>query len=70
MDASIYQWPEHILVDESTEEYEYFRYVPHSETNQTLNGVGEIRFTIESQSTFVHPSRSYLYFNPFPNDKF
>ena len=54
--ADIYRWPNQVLKDESTEEYEYFEYPPHSETEQTLNNVGEIHFTIDSQS------RSYLYF--------
>ena len=61
MSVKIYQWPENVLVDESTEEYEYFEYSPSSETEQTLNGIGEIRFSIDSLSTFVHPCKSYIY---------
>ena len=62
MDASIYQWPKVIMMDETTEEYEYFEYPPYSETEQSLNNIGLTRFTINSQSIFVHPSRSCLYF--------
>ena len=61
MSVKIYQWPEHVLVDESAEEYEYFEYFPVSETEQTLNGIGEIRFSIDSLSTCVHPCKSHIY---------
>ena len=62
MSVDIYQWPEAVLIDETTEEYEYFEYSPDSETEQSLNGVREIRFNIEALSTFVHPHKSFLYF--------
>ena len=62
MSADIYQWPEAVLIDETTEEYEYFEYSPDSETIESLNGVREIRFNVEALSTFVHPHKSFLYF--------
>ena len=62
MSADIYQWPEAVLIDETTEEYEYFEYSPDSETIESLNGVREIRFNVEALSTFIHPHNSYLYF--------
>ena len=62
MSADIYQWPEAVLIDETTEEYEYFEYSPDSETIESLNGVREIRFNIEALSTFIHPHESFLYF--------
>ena len=34
MSVGIYQWPESVLIDESTEEYEYFEYSPVSETKR------------------------------------
>ena len=61
MSVGIYQWPESILIDESTEEYEYFEYSPVSETIETLNGRGEIRISIDSLSSFLHPAKSKLY---------
>ena len=61
MSVGIYQWPESILIDESTEEYEDFEYPPVSETIASLNGRGEIRFSIDSLSTFLHIAKSYLY---------
>ena len=77
MSVDIYQWPEAVLIDETTEEYEYFEYSPDSETLESLNGVREIRFNIEALSTFIHPHKSFLYFegqilrndnnNPFDN---
>ena len=62
MSADIYQWPEAVLIDETTEEYEYFEYSPDSETEQSLNGIREIKFNIEALSTFIHPHKSFLYF--------
>ena len=62
MSVDIYQWPEAVLIDETTEEYEYFEYSPDSETIESLNGIREIRFNIEALSTFVHPHKSFLYF--------
>ena len=62
MSVDIYQWPEAVLIDETTEEYEYFEYSPDSETIESLNGVREIRFNIEALSTFIHPHKSFLYF--------
>ena len=62
MSAEIYQWPEAVLIDETTEEYEYFEYSPDSETLESLNGVREIRFNIDALSTFIHPHKSFLYF--------
>ena len=62
MSADIYQWPEAVLIDETTEEYEYFEYSPDSETIESLNGVREIKFNIEALSTFIHPHNSFLYF--------
>ena len=62
MSVDIYQWPESVLIDETTEEYEYFEYSPDSETIESLNGVREIRFNVEALSTFIHPHESYLYF--------
>ena len=62
MSVDIYQWPEAVLIDETTEEYEYFEYSPDSETEQSLNGIKEIRFNIEALSTFIHPHKSFLYF--------
>ena len=62
MSADIYQWPEAVLIDETTEEYEYFEYSPDSETIESLNGIREIKFNIEALSTFVHPHKSFLYF--------
>ena len=62
MSVDIYQWPEAVLIDETTEEYEYFEYSPDSETMESLNGVREIRFNIEALSTFIHPHKSFLYF--------
>ena len=62
MSVDIYQWPEAVLIDETTEEYEYFEYSPDSETLESLNGIREIRFNIEALSTFVHPHKSFLYF--------
>ena len=62
MSVDIYQWPEAVLIDETTEEYEYFEYSPDSETLESLNGVREIRFNIEALSTFIHPHKSFLYF--------
>ena len=62
MSADIYQWPEAVLIDETTEEYEYFEYSPDSETIESLNGVREIKFNVEALSTFVHPHESFLYF--------
>ena len=61
MSVGIYQWPERVLIDESTEEYEYFEYSPVSETIETLNGSGEIRISIDSLSSFLHPAKSKLY---------
>ena len=51
-----------VLIDETTEEYEYFEYSPDSETEQSLNGIKEIRFNIDALSTFIHPHKSFLYF--------
>ena len=62
MSAEIYQWPEVVLIDESTEEYEYFEYSPDSETIESLNGIREIKFNIDALSTFIHPHESFLYF--------
>ena len=62
MSVDIYQWPEVVLIDETTEEYEYFEYSPDSETLESLNGIREIRFNIEALSTFIHPHKSFLYF--------
>ena len=62
MSAEIYQWPEAVLIDETTEEYEYFEYSPDSETLESLNGIREIRFNIDALSTFIHPHKSFLYF--------
>ena len=62
MSVDIYQWPEAVLIDETTEEYEYFEYSPDSETIESLNGIREIRFNVEALSTFVHPHKSFLYF--------
>ena len=62
MSVDIYQWPKAVLIDETTEEYEYFEYSPDSETEQSLNGVREIRFNIDALSTFIHPHKSFLYF--------
>ena len=62
MSVDIYQWPEAVLIDETTEEYEYFEYSPDSETIESLNGIREIRFNIDALSTFIHPSKSFLYF--------
>ena len=62
MSVDIYQWPEAVLIDETTEEYEYFEYSPDSETLESLNGIREIRFTIDALSTFIHPAKSFLYF--------
>ena len=62
MSADIYQWPEAVLIDETTEEYEYFEYSPDSETLESLNGIREIKFNVEALSTFVHPHKSFLYF--------
>ena len=61
MSVGIYQWPESVLIDESTEQYEYFEYSPVSETIETLNGRGEIRISIDSLSSFLHPAKSKLY---------
>ena len=61
MSVDIYQWPEAVLIDETTEEYEYFEYSPDSETLESLNGIREIRFNIEALSTFIHPHKSFLY---------
>ena len=77
MSVGIFQWPENVLIDESVEEYEYFDYSPVSETLTTLNGIGEIRFSIDSLSSFLHPAKSHLYVEgqikrtdgiAFPND--
>ena len=62
MSVDIYQWPESVLIDETTEEYEYFEYSPDSETLESLNGIREIRFNVEALSTFIHPHESFLYF--------
>ena len=62
MSVDIYQWPEAVLIDETTEEYEYFEYSPDSETEQSLNGIREIKFNIDALSTFIHPHKSFLYF--------
>ena len=62
MSVDIYQWPEAVLIDETTEEYEYFEYSPDSETLESLNGIREIRFNVEALSTFIHPHKSFLYF--------
>ena len=62
MSSEIYQWPEAVLIDETTEEYEYFEYSPDSETLESLNGIREIRFNVEALSTFIHPHNSFLYF--------
>ena len=62
MSVDIYQWPEAVLIDETTEEYEYFEYSPDSETIESLNGIREIKFNVEALSTFVHPHKSFLYF--------
>ena len=62
MSVDIYQWPEAVLIDETTEEYEYFEYSPDSETLESLNGIREIRFNIDALSTFIHPHKSFLYF--------
>ena len=62
MSVDIYQWPEAVLIDETTEEYEYFEYSPDSETIESLNGIREIRFNVEALSTFIHPHKSFLYF--------
>ena len=62
MSVDIYQWPEAVLIDETTEEYEYFEYSPDSETIESLNGIREIRFNIDALSTFIHPHKSFLYF--------
>ena len=62
MSVDIYQWPKAVLIDETTEEYEYIEYSPDSETLESLNGIREIRFNIEALSTFIHPHKSFLYF--------
>ena len=59
MSVDIYQWPEAVLIDETTEEYEYFEYSTDSETTESLNGIREIRFNIEALSTFIHPHKSF-----------
>ena len=46
------------IIDESIEEYEYHEYEPI--TGTSLNNGGDIRFSIESQDVFTHPSESYL----------
>ena len=48
------------IIDESIEEYEYHEYEPI--TGTSLNNVGDIRISIESQNIFTHPSESYLIF--------
>jgi len=48
-------------IDQSIEEYEYHSY--ESITGTDLNRPGEIRFDIETQDLFTHPSESYLFFD-------
>ena len=48
------------IIDESIEEYEYHEYEPI--TGSSLTNSGDIRFRIESQDVFTHPSESNLIF--------
>ena len=46
------------IINESIEEYQYHEY--ESVTGTNLNNPWEIRFHIETQNLFTHPSESYL----------
>ena len=58
---SIHEWETSVPIDDSTDSYQYFRYVPNVGANQP-NEPGEIIFSNESQNKFTHPHNSYLYF--------
>ena len=60
MSSDILRFTENHLVDESIEQYEYYKYQPITGAN--LNNNGEITINIESQDLFTHPSESYLIF--------
>ena len=60
MMADILKFTDTPIIDESIEEYEYREYEPI--TGTSLNNGGDIRFSIESQDVFSHPSESYLIF--------
>jgi len=47
-------------IDQSIEQYEYHSYEPITGTD--INRPGKIRFNIETQDLFTHPSKSYLVF--------
>ena len=58
--ADILKFTDTPIIDESIEEYEYHAYEPI--TGTSLNNIGYIRISIESQDIFTHPSESYLIF--------
>ena len=58
MMADILKFTDTTIIDESIEEYEYHEYEPI--TGTSLNNVGDIRISIESQDVFTHSSESYL----------
>ena len=60
MMADILKFTDTPIIDECIDEYEYHESDPTSATNFS-NG-GDIRFGIESQDVFTHPSESYLIF--------
>ena len=58
MMADILKFIDTPIIDESIEEYEYNEYEPI--TGTSLNNIGDVRISIESQDVFTHPSESYL----------
>ena len=60
MMADILKCTDTSVIDESTEEYEYYEYEPI--TGTSLNNGGDIRISIELQDVFTHPSESYSIF--------
>ena len=60
MMADILQFTDTPVIDESIEEYEYRECEPI--TGTSLNNGDDIKFSIESQHIFTHPSESYLIF--------
>ena len=58
--ADILKLSDSPIIVESIEEYEYHEYEPI--TGISLNNVGDVRISIESQDVFTHPSESYLIF--------
>ena len=56
--ADILKFTDTPIIDESIEEYEYHEY--EQITGTSLNNGGDMRFSVESQDIFTHPSESYL----------